>query len=61
MSFETSLPLHFLQVTELVASGMSLIHKQNLLICTLFKKAESVMEKEYRFGFPKLACNRSCG
>lgn len=61
MSFETSLPLHFLQVTELVASGMSLIHKQNLLTCTLFKKAESVMEKEYRFGFPKLACNRSCG
>lgn len=45
MSLQTTFPLHFLQLIKLVFSGMSLIHKQNLLFCTLVKKDQSVTEK----------------
>lgn len=48
MSLQTTFPLHFLQLIKLVFSGMSLIHKQKLLFCTLVKKAQSVTEKRIR-------------
>lgn len=49
MSLQTTFPLHFLQLIKLVLSGMSLIHKQKLLFCTLVEKAQSVTEKRRRF------------